>query len=81
MLTIVMAKPMQLTMVSAEPRDSSGASRATRVENNGESAMTTHPQKDRKVRNAHRDPCVKNKGESRQHKPEKNSAQAASFLG
>ena len=48
MLTMVMANPIELTMVKAVPLHSAGAFFATRVENRGESAMTTNPQKMRK---------------------------------
>lgn len=44
-----MAKPTQFIMVSAVPFISVDAFCATRVENNGESAMTTIPQKMRKA--------------------------------
>jgi len=45
MLIMVIAKPIQLTIVKAVPLFSAGAFFATSVENNGESAMTTNPQK------------------------------------
>ena len=51
MLTMVMAKPMQLTIVRADPTSSFGAVYATRVENWGESPTTTIPQKIKKERN------------------------------
>src|SRR2546421_153878 len=43
MLTIVMANPAEVTMVSAVPLLSGGADCATRVENCGESATTVIP--------------------------------------
>ena len=43
-LTIVIEKPMQLTMVSAVPLEVSGAACATSVEKSGESATTEIPQ-------------------------------------
>ena len=43
MLMIVMAKPMQLTIVKTEPLASAGALWATNVENMGESAITANP--------------------------------------
>ena len=49
METIVIAKPIQLTIVSAVPLEDAGAWPATKEENNGESAMTTKPQNMRKV--------------------------------
>ena len=45
---MVIEKPTQFTMVSAVPLSFSGTFCATKVENNGESAMTTIPQKSRK---------------------------------
>lgn len=42
---MVMLKPIQFTMVKAVPLELAVAVFATRVENNGESAMTTKPQK------------------------------------
>ena len=44
MLAIVIENPMQLTIVNAVPFDSAIAFCATKVENNGESAITTIPQ-------------------------------------
>ena len=51
MLMMVMKKPIQLTIVRADPTKSFGAVCATRVENWGESPTTTIPQKIRKARN------------------------------
>ena len=47
MLIMVIANPIQFTMVKAVPRFFSGEFCATSVANNGESAMTTIPQKNR----------------------------------
>ena len=47
MLIMVIANPIQFTMVKAVPRFFSGVFCATSVANNGESAMTTIPQKNR----------------------------------
>ena len=44
MLTMVIANPILLTIVNAEPFDVAGAFCATRVENKGESATTAIPQ-------------------------------------
>ena len=46
---MVIEKPIQLTMVNAVPLNSAGALFATKVENKGESAITTKPQKIRKT--------------------------------
>ena len=47
MLIMVIANPIQFTMVKAVPRFFSGVFCATSAANNGESAMTTIPQKNR----------------------------------
>ena len=77
---MVMENPMQFTMVNEVPRDSSGTFCATNVENNGESATTTNPQKKRKASNTGTEPVNKRTGESRQHKQDKPNAIAAIFL-
>ncbi len=51
-LTTVIAKPMQFTMVSAEPTNSLGAVAALSAENCGESPTTTMPQKTMNARKA-----------------------------
>jgi len=50
-LRMVIANPIEFKMVSAVPLSSIGAFLASRVENNGESAMTTMPHNKRKSRN------------------------------
>jgi hypothetical protein len=42
---MVREKPMQLTMVRADPTSAGGAVFATRAENCGESPAAVHPQK------------------------------------
>ena len=49
MLTMVIENPIQFTIVRAVPLNSGDALWATKVENRGESAMTTMPQKSRKA--------------------------------
>lgn len=49
MLTMVIANPIQFTMVSDVPLDSCGAFCATKVENNGESVITAIPQVNKKA--------------------------------
>ena len=49
MLIIVIEKPIQFTIVKAVPLSLEGAFRATKVENKGESAITTIPQKIKKA--------------------------------
>jgi len=71
---------MQLTMVREVPLDSAGEFCATNVENNGESAITTSPQKIRKTINSHAVEINKKNGESKQHKPDKNNAMPAIFF-
>ena len=48
MLRMVIEKPMQFTIVIAVPLSVSGAFCAIKVENSGESAITTIPQKSKK---------------------------------
>ena len=48
---MVIAKPIQVTMVNAVPFKPAGAFCATSVENMGESAITTNPQKMMKTKN------------------------------
>ena len=80
MLTTVIAKPMQFTAVSEVPLDSAGALRATSVENKGESAITTIPQKKRKLRKIITEPENKMSGETRQHRHERNREVVAIFF-
>ena len=76
---IVIAKPILFTIVNAVPLVSASAFCATRVENNGESAITTMPQKIRKAISNGSDIIII-RGESRQHIPDKDNATAAVFL-
>ena len=68
MLMIVIEKPIQFTIVNDVPLDSSGAFCAIKVENKGESAMTTNPQKKRKIMSDEAALLNKNSGERQQHK-------------
>ena len=70
MLTMVMAKPMLLTMVSADPFDCAGACFATSDENKGESAMTTNPQNHKKINNTNLEDCCSMMGEKKQQAQE-----------
>ena len=71
-----MLNPRQLTIVNAVPVDSSGAVRATRVENCGESAMTSIPQINKYNRNiAGWNMGIK--GENKQHRPDPSNAPKA----
>ena len=65
---------MQLTMVSEVPRDSSGALRATSVENKGESAITTSAQKNKNEMNTIAESEKRKSGEVMQHKNDKLNA-------
>jgi len=67
MLMIVRKNPMQFTIVKAVPLISGSAFCATRVENIGESAITTVPQNNKKKRKLVEPNCVKAKGEIKQH--------------
>ena len=80
MLTIVTANPMQFTIVREVPLDSSGAFCATRVENRGESAMTTNPQKNKKLIKRTTEWEKRKSGEIIQHKQDKNNATVAVFF-
>lgn len=80
MLMMVIEKPVQFTMVSDVPLNSSATFCATRVENNGESATTAIPQIKRKMINSGAELLNKNSGESRQQQPETNSAIAANLF-
>lgn len=75
-----MAKPIQLTKVKDVPLNFSGACLATSEENNGESAVPNRPQQNRNIRNKYTEPLNRNTGESRQHKPESESAIVASLF-
>lgn len=77
MLTMVIEKPRQFTIVRAVPREVVGAFWATSVENRGESATTVIPQKKRKPISAGAEGLAKNKGDTRQHPPDNASAVAA----
>ena len=70
---MVMEKPMQVTIVMAVPFEAAGAFCATRLENTGESVMTTNPQNTRKPINAGKGK-LKASGESRQQEPDNNKA-------
>jgi hypothetical protein len=80
MLTIVMEKPMQFTIVSDEPLVSCGAFCATNVEKSGESAITTSPQKKRNKSSIVKELLNRNKGEMQQHKNDKNKEMVAILL-
>lgn len=69
-----MANPIQFTIVSAVPFISGEALLATRVENRGESAITTIPQKSIKPRNKYSDSKPKAQGEKTQHPRDKRRA-------
>lgn len=80
MLIMVNEKPKQLVMVNKVPLLSIGAFCATKVENNGESAMMTIPQKSRKKNSKFTFAYMKNRGEARQQRVDKNKAEMATRL-
>lgn len=80
MLTIVIEKPIQFTIVNAEPFESSGALCATNVENKGESAITTSPQKNKNKINKRKESDNKKNGDNKQHKQERKSEMVAIFF-
>ena len=71
---------MQVTMVMAVPLDSPEAFCATKVENMGESAITTNPQNRRNVIRMITEFILKTIGKTRQHIQESNKAINARFL-
>ena len=75
-----MEKPMQFTIVKDVPLDSSGAFCATKVENKGESAITTNPQKKRNKISSVTELLNNNNGEAKQHRKESKSEMVASFF-
>src|SRR5680860_621736 len=77
MLRMVMAKPMELTIVRAVPLDSAAALFAIRVEKSGESATTIRPQKIKKLMSKTPESCKKIRGEIIQQHPERSRAVAA----
>ena len=79
MLTIVIENPIQLTIVSAVPFVSDAALCATKVENIGESAITTMPQKKRNAMNTIVLGVVMMGGEIKQDKTENERATIAVF--
>ena len=72
---------MQFVIVNADPRVSSAAFCATRVENNGESAATTIPQKKRNAIRRKVELPNRKIGEQMQHKHERSRARVAIRLG
>ena len=76
-----MLKPIQFTIVSAEPLFSAGADCATKVDSIGESAITLNPQMIRKNKNIGRDPIKKNTGEITQQISDTLNAKRAMFFG
>ena len=79
MLMIVIEKPMQVIMVREVPLICATAFCATRVENKGESAITTNPQKIKNARNGIAGRW-KTRGDMIQQHPDKNRAVKAVFL-
>jgi hypothetical protein len=74
MLIIVIENPIQFTIVSAVPFDSATVFCAIRVENKGESAITTIPQNIREKIKNQMESMKKSKGEKRQHVPDRSNA-------
>ena len=77
---MVIENPMQFTIVSEVPRDSSGAFWATKVENKGESAITANAQTNKKTMNSTDEPANRKSGETMQHKHETVNAATATFF-
>ena len=72
MLTIVIANPIEVTMVNAVPLFAAGADCATRVENCGESDTTVIPQIN-KINKKNAGERLKIKGDNKQQAPEINN--------
>ena len=77
---MVIKNPRQFTIVREVPLDSSGECCATKVENNGESAITVKPQINRKVMNRNAELEDRNKGDSIQHEQDINNDIVATFF-
>ena len=77
---MVIAKPIQFTMVSAVPLTSKEAFCATSVEKSGESAITTMPQKIRKLIKTNGESILNKIGENKQQQQERSNAIKAIFL-
>ena len=77
---IVMENPIQFTIVNEVPLDSSATFCAISVEKSGESAMTTNPQKNKKLISIPVELLNKNKGESKQQQQDRNNAMVAIFF-
>jgi len=77
---MVMEKPMQFTMVSEVPLDSSATFCATIVENKGESAITTSPQKNIKAIKTIAEGWSKKNGDNKQQQQDKVKAIVAIFF-
>ena len=80
-LTIVIANPIQLTIVSAAAFDWGIALFATSVENIGESAITTNPQNNRKIKKSNGDSTLSIIGEMMQQMADNNKHINAIFFG
>ena len=76
-----MAKPIPFTIVNAVPRVEGLADLATSVENMGESAITTSPQKSRNIRNKISDPKLNAKGDARHQQADSSKAVNAVLRG
>ena len=77
---IVIANPIQFTIVNEVPLDSSATFCATSVEKSGESAITTNPQKNKKAISTVEELFNKNNGESKQQQQDRNNAMVAIFF-
>ena len=77
---MVIAKPIQVTIVRDVPLVFSGAFCAINVENRGESAITTIPQKNRNAMKRKVTFVFKSTGDSRQQMHDRHKEMAAIFL-
>ena len=67
-------------MVNAVPFSFEFEFCATKVENRGESAITTNPQKNKKITNKQRLLVISKRGDSKQHIPDNNKKLNATFF-
>ena len=77
---MVIEKPIQFTMVKAVPLSFLGAFCATKVENSGESAITTIPQKSKKSTKVVSFATIKKSGAAKQQIQESKSIEKAVLL-
>ena len=76
-LIIVIVKPRHVSIVKDVPFQSESVLWATKVENNGESAITTNPHITKNTSNRIEDGVVMKKGDNKQQTPDENKKNEA----